>query len=576
MQPLRLIDALKILQVDSPPENRILRVYLACGFTPLHLKTFLAAYLQRACPDRRVQIDSGLYGDILGNIERARAEHGTVVIALEWPDIDGRLGIRAVGSTAGWEDLRDSACKKVERIKRAVERLLDGNIVALSLPSLPARTVIVHPGWKVSPLEAALFKCAADFTAWASEQKNLKVLNSHSLDEASPLNARWNIRSEIASGFPYQLGHASVLAELLSRLIRPPIPKKGLITDLDNTLWSGIVGDVGTEGISWSLDQRSHVHAIYQQYLSALANAGVLLAVASKNDPAIVQEAFKRADMLVESNRIFPMEVRWGPKSAGIRRILQAWNIASDSVVFIDDSPMEIAEVQSAFPDMECIAFPNDPDGITQLVSRLRDLFGKEFVSHEDFLRLDTIRSRWQATTPAPDTGLSLDDFLRDAESEITLTWSKNPADARPLELINKTNQFNLNGTRYSDAEWIGYLNDPNRRLLVVSYKDKYGQLGKISVLGIHAASDTEVVVDTWVMSCRAFSRRIEYRCLEQLFVITGKGEITFDFQLTSRNMPLQEFFAGLLGSPPTGRFKLPRSVFCEKCPPLFQTIKDV
>jgi FkbH-like protein len=272
------------------------------------------------------------------------------------------------------------------------------------------------------------------------------------------------------------------------------------------------------------------------------------------------------------------MEVSWGPKSAGIRRILQAWNIASDSVVFIDDSPMEIAEVQSAFPDMECIAFPNiDPDGITQVVSRLRDLFGKEFVSQEDSLRLDTIRSRWEATTPAQqDTGLSLDDFLRDAESQITLTWAQNPADARPLELINKTNQFNLNGRRYSDAEWIGYLNDPNRRLLVVSYKDKYGQLGKISVLGIHTGSDTDVVVDTWVMSCRAFSRRIEYRCLEQLFVITGKGEITFDFQPTSRNTPLQEFFTGLLGSPPSGKFKLPRSVFCEKCPPLFQTIKDV
>jgi FkbH-like protein len=162
---------------------------------------------------------------------------------------------------------------------------------------------------------------------------------------------------------------------------------------LDDTLWAGILGEVGVEALAWSLDQHAHLHGLYQQFLASLASAGVLVGVASKNDPALVEKAFARKDLLLSREDIFPFEVHWNRKSGSVQRILETWNIGSDAVVFIDDSPMEVAEVKAAFPDMECVVFPkNDYPAFWKMVGGLRDLFGKRAVSAEDELRLRSIR----------------------------------------------------------------------------------------------------------------------------------------------------------------------------------------
>jgi FkbH-like protein len=142
------------------------------------------------------------------------------------------------------------------------------------------------------------------------------------------------------------------------------------------------------------------------------------------------------------------------------------------------------------------------------------------------------------------------------------------------LELINKTNQFNLNGRRYTESEWLNYLRNPKSQLLLAAYKDKYGQLGKIAVLG-GRSDNSAFSVDFWVMSCRAFSRRIEHQCLRHLFTKFGISQISFDFTPTPRNTPMQEFATELLGAKPNGPFVVPQAAFEEKCPPLFHSIKD-
>ena len=145
---------------------------------------------------------------------------------------------------------------------------------------------------------------------------------------------------------------------MLADLIQPRPAKKGLITDLDDTLWRGLLGEEGVAGISWDLDRHSHIHALYQQTLRALAESGVLIAVASKNDPALVTEALARRDLLLPKDCLFPIEVNWKAKSQSVYRILEAWNINADAVVFVDDSPIELAEVQSLFPAIKCLRFP--------------------------------------------------------------------------------------------------------------------------------------------------------------------------------------------------------------------------
>jgi FkbH-like protein len=287
-----------------------------------------------------------------------------------------------------------------------------------------------------------------------------------------------------------------------------------------------------------------------------------------------VDEAFRREDLILSKDRIFPIEVHWGPKSESVSRILRAWNIAPDSVAFVDDSPMELGEVKAAHPDMRCIAFPGDDEQAAyELLEHLRDLFGKDKLTEEDALRRESLRQSMLLQNEIATNGADADEFLQAMDARLTLRFPNGSPGPRALELINKTNQFNLNGRRLSESEWRGHLSEPDRFLMIASYQDKYGALGAIAVLTGRAKQGGTVFIDTWVMSCRAFARRIEFQCLDALFERFGAGEIAFDFRPTPRNGPTQEFFTALTGSLPEQPFRLSRSQFADRCPRLFQTV---
>jgi FkbH-like protein len=574
---VKLIDALSVnarpLATDAPP----LRVFLACGFTPLHLQTFLNASLRERSPLERVEVSAGLFGDLTGNIERLQTAHyDALVVGIEWQDLDLRLGIRNLG---GWRvaDLPDivaSSERMVARLDKAIRGVWVSIPVYIWLPTLPFPPLFTTPSHQASAYELKLRQSINSLAASLATHARIRILNAQLLDECSPPTTRLDVQSEIVSGFPYQLSHASAIAQLLAAMIRNQIPKKGLITDLDDTLWSGILGENGVNGISWHFDQQAHMHGLYQQFLASLASAGILTAVASKNDPMIVEEAFEREDLLIGKQSLYPMDVHWGPKSESIRRILKTWNVAAEAVVFIDDSPMELAEVKTAFPEIECFAFPKgDYDAFWHLLKRLRDLFGKTFVSAEDSIRLDSIRSGAALHHSSNGQRPSLDSFLQDAQPSVVVTFGKETDDHRAFELINKTNQFNLNGKRLSESAWAAYLADPKTFLMTVTYQDKYGALGKIAVL-LGRMEGTAATIDSWVMSCRAFSRRIEQHSLSWLFENFQLQEISFDYRQTDRNKPISDFLASITSAPLLSDVRVSRTAFFEKCPPLFHQAK--
>ena len=133
-------------------------------------------------------------------------------------------------------------------------------------------------------MELLLDQKVSSFLVQISCRAGLTVVNPRRLAEDSAFSARLDLKSELLIGFPYTLAHAEALASVCARLLAPPARKKGIITDLDDTLWAGIVGEVGPEGVSWDLSQHQHLHALYQNLLSSLADGGVLVGVASKND----------------------------------------------------------------------------------------------------------------------------------------------------------------------------------------------------------------------------------------------------------------------------------------------------
>jgi FkbH-like protein len=238
--------------------------------------------------------------------------------------------------------------------------------------------------------------------------------------------------------------------------------------------------------------------------------------------------------------------------------------VGPDSVVFVDDSPLELAEVKASHPEVECIQFPtNDSVAIYELVFRLRDLFGKSAISQEDSIRVETIRRSHPGLEVGEAGKTTPTGFLEQMEADMSFNFSKSPLDPRALELINKTNQFNLNGKRFTEASWYNYFLDPASFLMLVSYKDKFGPLGKIAVVA--GRLNRTLNIDMWVMSCRAFSRRIEHRCLEELFAKFDVDEIELDYLPTDRNSPLSQFLTEILGMDPFPRCTISRRVLANR-----------
>jgi FkbH-like protein len=575
---LKLREALQILNEAELCGGDLFQVQLACGFTPLHLATFLGAHLQGALPGRRARVISGLYGDLAGTLERESAKDTqAIAVALEWPDLDGRLGYRRLGSwrPAAESGIVDNVRAALGRIGDAIERLSTSVLVALSLPSLPLPPVFHPSGWQAGEAELEIRAALMNFAASLARHRRVSIASPQRLLEQSPSGGCLDLKGDLLTGHPYLISHADVVGATLARLLRPPPPKKGLITDLDDTLWSGIVGEVGSDAVSWDLDGHSQIHGLYQQTLTALAGQGVLLAVASKNNLEVVKRTFTRQDIVLDVEKVFPMEVNWGPKSESVGRILAAWNIGADAVVFIDDSPMEIAEVKASWPEIQCLLFPKeDPAAALALLREVRDLFGKSRLAEEDGLRLASIRTN--AAIPQKDSkGLSQEMFLSQARSVLSAQFNLPVEDPRTIELVNKTNQFNLNGIRHTELEWRRAFDSQHTFLLVVSYKDQYGPLGKIAVLA-GSREDRALRLKTWVMSCRAFSRRIEYGCMNLLFSRFGVDELRFDFTATSRNNPFRDCFAPFLGAAPDGPFIITRAQFEEHCPRLYHEVEII
>ena len=333
------------------------------------------------------------------------------------------------GGPAEEADILQQVGANLASLRRAVEGLVQTIPVVIALPSLPFPPTFHTGSWQAGGTQAMLETAVNQLAADISKCPDVSIVNAQYLNLASPPGTRFDLRSELFAGLPYTLGHASALAEAMARLIVPSPPKKGLVTDLDDTFWSGIVGEVGPDGVSWDLHSHTQLHGLYQQVLRALADQGVLVAVASKNQPEVVERALARADVIMPKDKLFPIEVHWHAKSGSVGRVLNAWNIGADAVVFVDDSPMELEEVKQAFPSIECLKFPKqDYRGAEGFLRQLRDLFGKPRLSSEDQLRRESLRQAAQFTEGLSGEDAS-DDFLQGLDA--TLTIDRNAASIR-------------------------------------------------------------------------------------------------------------------------------------------------
>ena len=254
---MKLSEAFQIVNLARSSEMPLFRVDLCCGFTPLHLSTFLQAHLLTQLKDRRVEITPGLYGDLAGNVKRAYAgpNQDAAIVVFEWQDVEPRLGYRQLG---GWRPSQAAAivegCRnRLSQLGQAVRELKTKTPVAMALPGLPLPPVFTTNNAKWSPYAVQLNTALLAFAEEMSTA-GVAIVHPQTLDVLSPPGARHDLKSDLFTGFPYTNHHAEILAQLLANCIGNRNPsKKGIITDLDDTMWRGIVGEIGPQSVSSEL-----------------------------------------------------------------------------------------------------------------------------------------------------------------------------------------------------------------------------------------------------------------------------------------------------------------------------------
>ncbi len=332
---------------------------------------------------------------------------------------------------------------------------------------------------------------------------------------------RWFDDSEwFISKQPFALEAIPIFSLTIAKQIAADIGKirKCLITDLDNTLWGGILGDDGINGIN--LDPNDPIGESFldfQKTLKLYKDRGILLAVCSKNDSAIAKEVFeKHPNCILKTEDFSAFIANWEDKPINIQKIASQLNIGLDSLVFFDDNPAERDLVKKVLPMVQVIDVPEDPAEFSMALIRSH-CFDWGQLTVEDLNRSETLRADRKRSELGA-IALNYEDYLKALEMRISIAKALPHELNRFTQLINKTNQFNLRTRRYNESEITAMATDPDKVLLRVTLQDKFSDYGIISAIILNLDhSRKNILIDTWVMSCRVFKRGIEDEVMNYL-----------------------------------------------------------
>lgn len=314
--------------------------------------------------------------------------------------------------------------------------------------------------------------------------------------------------------------------------------KKLLIVDLDDTLWGGILGEEGVEGLRLGgHDAVGEAFVDFQRAIAALARTGTLLAIASKNDEALALEAIEtHPEMVLRRKDFAAHRINWDDKAGNVASITEELSLGLDAVVFIDDSPAERDRVRSALPEVTVPDWPADKLLYAQTLRALRH-FDTPSISAEDRERAgqyDAERSRRGLL----DRVGSVEEWVRSLEVSVHVAALDAASLPRAAQLLNKTNQMNLSTRRMGASELLAWAESPGHTLLTVRAADRLGDYGLVGLLGLRQDDSATEVVD-FVLSCRAMGRGIEaamLRVARELSRREGKPRLVARYRKSDRN----------------------------------------
>lgn len=416
------------------------------------------------------------------------------------------------------EDVERTAAAKLALIGSLAERFVahgSGTLVLNTLPLLRTHVRRLVDARSRARLGVLWREFNAGLLRLAAGHDRVHVLDLDPLAAScGPVNearlaayAKVQLGEELLACYAREVGH-------LVRALRGRT-KKVLVVDLDNTLWDGILGDDGPDGIAAATTYRGEAFGRFQKAVGQLGSQGVLLAVCSKNDHEPVLGVLRdHPDMVLRDTDFVRVAANWQPKDGNLREIARRLNLGVDSFVFADDSPFECGLVARSLPDVAVVRLDEEP--ALHVERLLADgWFDVVELTAEDRLRVEQYRTEAAREDLLQSAG-SMEEYLAELDVEVTLSPVAEHETARASQITLRTNQFNLTTERLQQAAIRARRDEPGRPVLAIRSRDRFGDNGLVGLILVDATAEAGGGwhIDNMVLSCRVFARGIEQACL--------------------------------------------------------------
>lgn len=505
----------------------------------------------------------GSYFDELMNpqSELAKFSPDVVLILLDLEDIAGRLpDLCADGLGTGVDQEIEDSLTRLEQLFRSFRSRSSGRLVVQGcvVPDLTSlgdvgdanvKNSLPNAVIRLNVQLAALCRTISDCVFFDVDRLAARSGRGNWRDRRLFLASRLAVS---ASAFPV---FSRGLVRSIASLFRAP--RKVLCTDLDNTLWGGVLGEDGPEGIATGTAFPGNCYLEYQKHLKQLSARGILLAAVSKNNEADVHEAFqlRAADLALTLDDFVATKISWNEKSAALRALAKELSLGLDSFVFVDDNPVECAAVRQELPEVAVIEAPvPEPWKLVEILSESA-LFDAAIVTDDDIMRLKEYKAQAQRAEVANAAG-SRDEFLATLDIVCTFLSASEAPLARSVQLLAKTNQFNLTTRRHSAADVDDFASSPGGQAIAVRVRDRFGDAG---VVGLALARNQEdsCYIDSLLLSCRVIGRGIETALLAHIAERArslGAKRLLGEFIPSKKNAPCADFYTehGFTQLPPS------------------------
>ena len=518
----------KLLKDGDPAPARIKRrakLWLTGSYT----LSQLAPLLRLAALEAGVALDikEGDYGQYRQDaIDPASALYAfdpdIIIMALH----HGETGLPAISDTP--EESVTAAASGITSLWKAIRSRSKARLIVTNIAASPEEAFGHLSARLPGPNRALINALNIELGKAANDMGGVSILDAEAL--SSLIGKRnwfddryWHISKQAVSfeALPLLARHfaALIAAEL-------GLSKKCLVLDLDNTLWGGVIGEDGLAGIKIGQgDPASEAHLAFQHYIKGLQAKGVILAVCSKNNDADAREPFlKHPEMVLKLDDIAMFVANWERKSDNLAHIARALNIGMDALVFVDDNPVEREIVRQFAPDVDVVTLPADASGYVRALS---DYLKFETVSFTEEDAKKTAQYRAKAEIAELETSVgSMEEFYASLQMKAVLAPFDDLHMPRIVQLIGKTNQFNLTTQRYSEGEVRTFMSEDGAGCFYLKLQDRFADHGLVSM--IMARKDkTTLDIHLWLMSCRVIGRTVEAELLAQLCELAQKQGLT-------------------------------------------------